>query len=64
MKEVLILKDFRLVAMVTMLYSCTGARYPRIEEISESMGQRVTCMGALYPQKYTQCIPQDEPNQD
>ena len=25
------------------------------------MGQSVTCMGALHPQKYTQCIPQDEP---
>lgn len=25
------------------------------------MGQRVTFMGALHPEKYTQCIPQDEP---
>ena len=60
MKEILILKEFHQFAEVTMLQSFTGVPCPRITDISESMGQRVTCMGALHSQKYTQCIHQDE----
>ena len=29
----------------------------------ESMGQRVTCIGALHPHKYTKCIPHSRNNQ-
>ena len=47
--------------MVTMVLSCMWAQCPKIGNNCESMGQRVTCKGALHPQKYTKCIPQDEP---
>lgn len=60
MKEILIPKEFHQFAIVTILQSFTGVPCPRITDLSESMRQRVTCMGALHPQKNMQCIPLGE----